>query len=172
MGSAEDRQSCRRGRYRDITHRMMRKIALLGFAMVGLAACGGEGSGSASASAASSGQASTAAATATTAAANATSTATAAAVATTGLTPGKIEENIKALLFKKVSGEGLFYAYESGKLNGEMTYSAYIADDEKKTGSFKCSLKADPKIPEKTRVTFEGTLKSKGWVDECTIAKK
>lgn len=64
------------------------------------------------------------------------------------------------------------YVYEEATLNGQKQFNAYIADDEKKTGSFKCSLKENPKIPEKTRVTFEGTLKSKGWVDDCTIQKK
>lgn len=146
---------------------MIKRTPLLALLLLGVAACGGEGSGSAPAASGSP------AATSKPTGAAATGTATAAAaVATTGLTPGKIEANISALLFKKVSGEGLMYAYESATLNGQKQYNAYIADDEKKTGSFKCSLKEDPKIPEKTQVTFEGTLKSKGWVDECTIQKK
>ena len=141
---------------------MIKHVTLLTL-LLGVAACGGEGSGSAPAAGAGT--------TGSAAAATATTTA-AAAVATTGLTPGKIEANIKALLFKKVSGEGLMYYFEAATLNGEKQFNAYIADDEKKTGSFKCSLKGDPKIADKTMVTFEGTLKSKGWVDDCTIQKK
>lgn len=146
---------------------MIKHVTLLTL-LLGVAACGGEGSGSAPASGAGT--------TGATAGANKPAAAAtdtpAAAVATTGLTPGKIEANIKALLFKKVSGEGLMYYFEAATLNGEKQFNAYIADDEKKTGSFKCSLKGDPKIADKTMVTFEGTLKSKGWVDDCTIQKK
>lgn len=147
---------------------MIQRIALSTL-LLGVAACGGEGSGSAPVS----GAGTTGAAAGTNKpAAAATATPTAAAVATTGLTPGKIEANISALLFKKVSGEGLMYYFEAATLNGEKQFNAYIADDEKKTGSFKCSLKGDPKIADKTMVTFEGTLKSKGWVADCTIQKK
>lgn len=145
---------------------MIKHVALLTL-LLGVAACGGEGSGSAPAS----GAGTTGAAAGTNKPA-AAATATPTAVATTGLTPGKIEANISALLFKKVSGEGLMYYFEAATLNGEKQFNAYIADDEKKTGSFKCSLKGDPKIADKTMVTFEGTLKSKGWVDDCTIQKK
>lgn len=148
---------------------MFRGTLILSASLVfGLAACGGEGSGSAPAMSGSANATNKPAATTTAAA----GTSTAAAVATTGLSPSQMEANISALLFKKVSGEGLMYVYEEATLNGQKQFNAYIADDEKKTGSFKCSLKENPKIPEKTRVTFEGTLKSKGWVDDCTIQKK
>ena len=90
----------------------------------------------------------------------------------TGLTPAKLQENAGRLMSKKVSGEGFFYAYEAAKLNGEQTYSAYIADDDKKTHSFKCSLSGDPKIPPKTTVTFQGTWNGGGWMRDCSISKK
>lgn len=93
-------------------------------------------------------------------------------VPTTNLTPAKLQQNAAALMGKKVQGEGLMYGYESGMLNGKMSYNAFIADDDKKTNSFKCTLSGETKIAKGSMVSFTGIWHGGHWVDECQITKK